>query len=62
VATISSNGDKSIGDIISDAMKKVGKDGTITVKVPYASVLAFCDGYLVHIYDSFMTPPIVGGH
>jgi len=33
VATISSNGDKSIGDIISDAMKKVGKDGTITVKV-----------------------------
>lgn len=32
VATISSNGDKSIGDIISDAMKKVGKDGTITVK------------------------------
>lgn len=32
VATISSNGDKSIGNIISDAMKKVGKDGTITVK------------------------------
>lgn len=32
VATISANGDKSIGDIISDAMKKVGKDGTITVK------------------------------
>lgn len=33
VATISANGDKSIGDIISNAMKKVGKDGTITVKV-----------------------------
>lgn len=32
VATISANGDKSIGNIISDAMKKVGKDGTITVK------------------------------
>merc|ERR1719516_798415 len=32
VATISANGDNSIGDIISDAMKRVGKDGTITVK------------------------------
>ena len=33
MATISANGDKSIGDIISEAMKRVGKDGTITVKV-----------------------------
>jgi len=33
VATISANGDKSIGEIISNAMKRVGKDGTITVKV-----------------------------
>lgn len=33
VATISANGDKSIGEIISNAMKKVGKDGVITVKV-----------------------------
>ncbi|CAF2139380.1 unnamed protein product [Rotaria magnacalcarata] len=32
VATISANGDVSIGDIISNAMKKVGKDGVITVK------------------------------
>ena len=32
VATISANGDKSIGDIISNAMKRVGKDGVITVK------------------------------
>jgi len=32
VATISANGDKSIGDILSNAMKKVGKDGVITVK------------------------------
>lgn len=32
VATISANGDKTIGDIISSAMKKVGKDGVITVK------------------------------
>ncbi|MBO7655508.1 MAG: chaperonin GroEL [Kiritimatiellae bacterium] len=32
VATISANGEKEIGDIISEAMDKVGKDGTITVE------------------------------
>jgi chaperonin GroEL len=32
VATISANGDNSIGEIIADAMDKVGKDGTITVE------------------------------
>jgi len=32
VATISANGDKTIGNIIADAMEKVGKDGTITVE------------------------------
>ena len=32
VATISANGDSAIGDIIADAMDKVGKDGTITVE------------------------------
>lgn len=32
VATISANGEKSIGETISSAMKKVGNDGTITVK------------------------------
>ena len=32
VATISANGDKAIGQIIADAMEKVGKDGTITVE------------------------------
>lgn len=32
VATISANGDKSIGEIIADAMDKVGKDGVITVE------------------------------
>lgn len=33
VATISANGDKTVGSLISDAMKKVGRDGVITVKV-----------------------------
>ncbi|RMC18421.1 hypothetical protein DUI87_04308 [Hirundo rustica rustica] len=32
VATISANGDQEIGNIISDAMKKVGRKGVITVK------------------------------
>jgi chaperonin GroEL len=32
VATVSANWDKTIGDIIADAMEKVGKDGTITVE------------------------------
>ncbi len=32
IATISANGDTLIGDIIADAMEKVGKDGTITVE------------------------------
>ena len=32
VATISANGESAIGEIIADAMDKVGKDGTITVE------------------------------
>lgn len=33
VATISANGDTEVGNIISNAMKKVGRKGVITVKV-----------------------------
>jgi chaperonin GroEL len=32
VATVSANGDTKIGELIADAMEKVGKDGTITVE------------------------------
>jgi chaperonin GroEL len=32
VATVSANWDKEVGDIIAEAMDKVGKDGTITVE------------------------------
>lgn len=32
VATISANGDRSVGKLIADAMKRVGKEGVITVK------------------------------
>ncbi|KAG2458950.1 CH60 protein, partial [Polypterus senegalus] len=42
VATISANGDKEIGNIISDAMKKVGRKGVITVKK-----CEFQDAYLL---------------
>src|ERR1044071_3854592 len=32
IATIASNNDKAIGDLIAEAMEKVGKDGVITVE------------------------------
>lgn len=32
VATVSANGDKSIGSIIADVMDKIGNDGTIKVE------------------------------
>src|ERR1041384_425040 len=32
VATIAANNDRTIGDLIADAMEKVGKDGVITVE------------------------------
>src|SRR5689334_15029120 len=32
VAAISANGDQAIGELIADAMDKVGKDGTVTVE------------------------------
>src|SRR2546425_11881331 len=32
VATVSANDDSTIGNIIADAIKKVGKDGVITVE------------------------------
>src|SRR5438093_12836560 len=32
VATVSANNDTTIGNIIAEAMKKVGKDGVITVE------------------------------
>ena len=32
VGTISANGESSVGDLIADAMDRVGKDGTITVE------------------------------
>ena len=54
VATISSNGDEHIGDLMADAMEKVGKEGVITVDegkglestLEYTEGMAFDKGYL----------------
>src|SRR3977135_2784736 len=41
VGTISANGDATIGNIIAEAMKKVGKDGVITVEESKTMVTEF---------------------
>jgi chaperonin GroEL len=54
VATISANGDEKIGDLMADAMEKVGKEGVITVDegkstesaLEYTEGMQFDKGYL----------------
>jgi chaperonin GroEL len=54
VATISANGDEKIGDLMADAMEKVGKEGVITVdegksiesSLEYTEGMQFDKGYL----------------
>src|SRR5436305_1953928 len=62
VATISANGDEKIGQLMADAMEKVGKEGVITVdegkgtesSLEYTEGMAFDKGYLS---PYFMTNP-----
>src|SRR5438132_749812 len=56
VATISANGDEKIGDLMADAMDKVGKEGVITVDEGKAteSVLEYHEG--MQFDKGFLSP------
>src|SRR6266540_291804 len=48
VATVSANWDTTIGEIIAEAMEKVGKDGTITVEEAKAMETKLEDAYVLN--------------
>ena len=55
VATISANGDRNLGQIISDAIEKVGSDGAVSVQEAkgYETTLDLVDGtYIARGYES----------
>ena len=56
VATISANGDEKIGDLMADAMERVGKEGVITVDEGKSteSVLEYTEG--MQFDKGFLSP------
>ena len=51
VGTISSNGEREIGELIAKAMEKVGKEGVITISVSYldsSNVFVYVLGVVMH--------------
>lgn len=61
VATISANGDEEIGGIISNAMKKVGRKGVITVKVHIFDCTCKNEMRSLALRGVCSTPSIQGG-
>ncbi len=62
VGTISANGDRAIGDLIADAMDRVGKDGVITVEEAKSldTTLEFVEGMSLdrgYLSPYFVTNP-----
>ena len=62
VGTISANGDNEIGTLISDALKQVGRDGTVTVEEAkgFESSLEVVDG--THLRRGYLSPYFVTNH
>ncbi len=56
MATISANGDQSVGNLISKAMEIVGREGVITVKVCFNKLRIWSQEWLGNLnYYSFVS-------
>ena len=62
VATISANGDSEIGELITDAIAAVGRDGTVTVEEAkgFESSLEVVEG--THIRRGYLSPYFITNH
>ena len=62
VGTISANGDREIGELISNALEQVGRDGTVTVEEAkgFDSTLEVVDG--THLKRGYLSPYFITNH